>query len=121
MSFALGPLLFLTPLALLALLGLQLLWFVLRATPPQPKDQTLPSFALFEDMEPIEETPDKTPWWIIALRMLVITLAIIGLSTPVWSPRQNAEDAVFDRDVLLIVDDGWTAAPNWSAIQNAGM
>ncbi len=121
MSFALGPLLFLTPLALLALLGLPLLWFVLRATPPQPKDQTLPSFALFEDMEPVEETPDKTPWWIITLRMLVITLAIIGLSTPVWSPRQNAEDAVFDRDVLVIVDDGWTAAPNWSAIQNAAL
>ena len=121
MTFALGPLLFLTPLALMALLGLPLLWFVLRATPPQPKDQMLPSFALFEDMAPVEETPDKTPWWIILLRLLVITLAIIGLSTPVWSPRQNAEEAIFDNDVLLIVDDGWTAAPNWSAIQSAAL
>ena len=35
MSFALGPLAFTAPLALLALIGLPLLWFVLRATPPK--------------------------------------------------------------------------------------
>ncbi len=121
MNFALGPLLFATPLALLALIGLPLLWYVLRATPPQPRVQVLPSFALFEDMGAKEETPDKTPWWIILLRMLIVALAIIGLSTPIWSPPEQQESMASDRDVLLIVDDGWTAAPNWSAIEDAAL
>lgn len=121
MSFALGPLLFATPLALIALIGLPLLWFVLRATPPQPKLQVLPSFALFEDMGMKEETPDDTPWWIIALRLLIVTLAIIGLATPIWSPKAKETGADGNRDVLLVIDNGWTAAPNWSASQSAAL
>lgn len=122
MSFALGPLAFTAPLALLALIGLPLLWFVLRATPPQPKTQVLPSLALFEDLAPKEETPDQTPWWIILLRMMMITLAIIGLSAPVWSPSSSGtgEDTA-PENMLLIIDNGWTSAPNWSATQSAAM
>ncbi|MAK60090.1 MAG: hypothetical protein CMK09_03840 [Ponticaulis sp.] len=121
MSLTLGPLLFATPLALLALLGLPLLWFVLRATPPQPKMQVLPSFALFEDMGMKEETPDDTPWWIIALRILIVSLAILGLASPIWSPPKNETGVDSNRDVLLIIDNGWTAAPNWSASQSAAL
>ena len=105
MSFALGPLAFTAPLALLALIGLPLLWFVLRATPPQPKTQVLPSLALFEDLAPKEETPDQTPWWIILLRMMMITLAIIGLSAPVWSPSSSGtgEDTAPENMLLMVV------------------
>ena len=117
----LGPLLFATPLALLGLIGLPLLWFVLRATPPQPKEQSLPSFALFEDMPTQEETPDKTPWWIILLRMLIALLAIIGLATPIWSPVQSADESGSNADLLLLIDDGWTAASDWSQIEDAAI
>jgi hypothetical protein len=119
-SLALGPILFSAPLALLALIGLPLLWFILRATPPQPRTADLPSLALFEDLAHREETPDKTPWWIILLRVLAVTLAILGLARPVWSPpTEQTSDA--RGDVLLMLDNGWMSAPDFSARQSAAL
>ena len=120
MSLALGPLVFAAPLALIALLALPLLWLVLRATPPQPKTEELPSLALFGDLRHMEETPDKTPWWIILLRMLAITLAIFGLSQPIWSPPapQTTES---QRDILFLMDNDWASATNWSSRQSAAL
>lgn len=117
-SLALGPLTFTAPLALLALLGLPVLWFILRATPPQPKTAELPSLALFEDLPHREETPDQTPWWIILLRILIITLAILGLARPVWSPPAP-ETTQAKGDLLLLIDNDWTSASDWTAKQNA--
>lgn len=119
-SLSLGPILFSAPLALLALIGLPLLWFILRATPPQPRTADLPSLVLFEDLAHREETPDKTPWWIILLRVLAITLAILGLARPVWSPpTEPTSDA--RGDVLLMLDNGWMSAPDFSARQSAAL
>ncbi len=119
-SLSLGPVLFSAPLALLALIGLPLLWFILRATPPQPRSAELPSLALFEDLAHREETPDQTPWWIILLRLLAITLAILGLARPVWSPP-SPEAAEGQGDVLLLMDNDWLAATNWSQRQSAAL
>ncbi len=117
-ALSLGPIMFAAPLALFALLGLPLLWFVLRATPPQPKAAELPSLALFQDLAHREETPDKTPWWIILLRILVVTLAILGLSRPIWSPpAPETSDA--RGDLILLVDNDWVSAADWSARQSA--
>ncbi|MAP96433.1 MAG: hypothetical protein CMK07_15920 [Ponticaulis sp.] len=121
MSLVLGPLLFATPLALIALIGLPLLWFVLRATPPQPQEQVLPSFALFEDLAAKEETPDKTPWWIILLRLLIATLAIIGLATPIWSPPKTTPEFASTQNVLMVIDNGWTSAPGWSSARRSAL
>lgn len=121
MPFALGPIVFAAPLALIALIGLPLLWLILRATPPQPKLQELPSLALFDDLAPKEETPDHTPWWIILLRMLIATLAIIGLASPVWSPMVREDTTARSDDVILLMDSGWTAAPDWSERQRTAL
>lgn len=108
-----GPFLFLQPLALLGLLALPLLWLLLRATPPEPKRFALPSLALLEDLTPEEETPARTPWWLLLLRMIALALAIVGFARPTWAP--NAQTPT-DGGTLIVVDDGWSSAERWRDI-----
>ena len=107
---SLGPFLFLQPWALLGLLALPLLWLLLRATPPEPKRFALPSLALLEDLKPEEETPARTPWWLLLLRMIALALAILGFARPTWAPNAQASTT---GGTLIVVDDGWTSAERW--------
>ena len=116
----LGPLLFGAPLALIGLIALPIIWFVLRATPPRPKEAELPSLRLLDGIDPLEETPDKTPWWLLLLRLTAAALAIVGLSLPLYAPgAQSGTDA--SGPVLVVIDDGWTTAERWSEIRNAAL
>lgn len=89
----LGPLLFLAPLTLIALAVLPIIWFILRATPPSPKNVQLPSLRLLEGVDAKEETPARTPWWILLLRLGAAALAIIGLAQPLYAPDQVSTDS----------------------------
>lgn len=116
----LGPLFFGSPLALLGLMALPIIWFVLRATPPRPKEAELPSLRLLDGVELKEETPDKTPWWLLLLRLMAAALAILGLSLPLYAPgAQSGTDA--GGPVLVVIDDGWTSAERWSEIRSAAL
>ncbi len=106
----LGPILFLQPWALIGLLALPLLWLLLRATPPEPKRFALPSLALLDDLKPDEETPARTPWWLLLLRMIALALAIFGFARPTWAPNQQVNAG---GGTLIVVDDGWTSAERW--------
>ena len=110
MSF--GALGFLTPLILLALLGLPLLWWLLRATPPVPNQVQFPAFVILRKLTQREETPDRTPWWLLLMRLLLAAFVIIGLAGPVL----NAPDRTQNRGPLVIVLDNTHGAANgWSA------
>lgn len=100
------------PLALLGLLVLPALWWILRALPAPFKRQILPSTALLENIQSTEETPDRTPWWIILFRALIVTVAILGLSQPSFSPLERSDTSSND-SVLIVIDDGWPSAPQW--------
>jgi hypothetical protein len=116
---ALGPFLFGAPLALFALLALPIIWWVLRATPPAPKDVELPSLRLLEGVEPKEETPARTPWWVWLIRTLAAAAAIAGLSQPVYAPGAKNEAADAGGALLVVVDNGWPSAPRWSELVDA--
>jgi Domain of unknown function (DUF4159)/Aerotolerance regulator N-terminal len=116
---ALGPFLFGAPLALLALAGLPLLWWILRATPPPPKRAELPSLRLLEGVTTREETPSRTPWWIWLIRTLAALAAIIGLSQPVYAPNAKSNSPEAAGPLLVVIDNGWAAAPRWSELVNA--
>jgi hypothetical protein len=107
---SLGPFLFLQPWALLGLLALPVLWLLLRATPPEPKRFALPSLALLDDLKPDEETPARTPWWLLLLRMIALGLAILGFARPTWAPNAQVNTT---GGTLIVVDDGWTSAERW--------
>ncbi|MBR9824711.1 MAG: DUF4159 domain-containing protein [Alphaproteobacteria bacterium] len=108
--FALGPLSFATPLALLGLLALPALWYLLRATPPAPKRAIFPPLRLLLNAPDDNETPHHAPWWLILFRLLIAALIIIALAQPVWTPPSVVDE---ERPGLIIVDNGWRAASSW--------
>lgn len=107
---SIGPFLFLQPWALLGLVALPILWLLLRATPPEPKRSALPSIALLDDLKPEEETPARTPWWLLLLRMVALGLAILGFARPTLAPSNPGSTS---GGTLIVVDDGWTSAERW--------
>ncbi|HEY4163614.1 MAG TPA: DUF4159 domain-containing protein [Dongiaceae bacterium] len=105
-----GALSFAAPWLLVALAALPILWWLLRLTPPSPKRIPFPAIRLLFGLLPKEETPHRTPWWLILLRLAIASLLIVGLSHPLWNAAQP-----FSRPgpLLLVIDDGWAAAPGW--------
>lgn len=116
----LGPFLFMAPLTLLSLIALPIIWYILRATPPSPKQAQLPSLRLLEDVDPKEETPSRTPWWILLLRVGAAALAILGLAQPIFAPNAD-RGAAADGPILVVMDDGWTSAQRWGELRSAGL
>lgn len=108
----LGPLAFAAPWLLLALAALPVLWWLLRVTPPAPREQSFPALRLLLGLASPERTPAHTPLWLLLLRMLAATLAIIALAQPLLNPERLADT---DAPLTVVVEDGWSAAPGWSA------
>lgn len=102
---------FATPWVLLALAALPLLWWLLRITPPSPHTVAFPAIRLLFGLTAPEETPARTPWWLLALRMLAAALVIVGLARPVLDAGASLAGG---GPLVLVVDDGWAAAPDWS-------
>jgi hypothetical protein len=108
--WTLGSFAFAAPWMLLALAGLPLLWWLLRLTPPAPRRLQFPAIRLLLDLIPREETPHQTPLWLIIFRMLLAAILIVALAHPLINPVRQFQAA---GPLLLVVDDGWTAAPRW--------
>ncbi|NOG72940.1 DUF4159 domain-containing protein [Roseicella sp. DB1501] len=109
---SLGPLAFAAPWLLLALPALPILWWLLRVTPPAPRRIGFPGLRLLRDLPLAQETPARTPWWLLLLRLVAAALVIIGLARPVLGPGPGAAGEGL---LLLVVDDGWAAAAGWPA------
>jgi hypothetical protein len=107
----LGTLTFATPLALGALALLPVIWWLLRFTPPRPRAVRFPPFRLLLDLISREEQPDRTPWWLVALRLALVTLIILAVARPLLV-RDEASGLTGKR-LLIVVDDGWAAARQW--------
>ena len=63
---------FTTPLLLLGLIALPILWLLLRAIPPAPIKRRFPGVALLLGLEDTDREADKTPLWLLMLRALAI-------------------------------------------------
>lgn len=111
-----GALSFSSPLLLVGLLALPAIWFLLRATPPAPKDVRFPAFDLLRRLARTTETPDKTPWWILLMRLCVAALAIIGLAGPMLNAPPPPPSS---GPLVIVVDDSWAAAPGWRLRKDA--
>lgn len=107
---------FTAPWLLLALPALPALWWLLRVTPPAPGRQVFPAVRLLRGLRSPEETPARTPWWLLLLRMAAAALVILGLAGPVLDGGATLPGA---GPVLLVIDNGWPAAPDWAARMEA--
>jgi hypothetical protein len=106
-------LIFASPWILLALALLPILWWLLRATPPSPRDQLFPAIRLLAGLRSQEETPARTPWWLLALRLTAAGLVIIGLAGPILGA--GGLRVIGRGTSLLVIDDGFAAGPDWPA------
>ncbi|MDP5360484.1 MAG: BatA domain-containing protein, partial [Paracoccaceae bacterium] len=89
--WSIGPIGFVAPWLLLGLIALPILWILLRAVPPAPIRRRFPGVALLLGLTDDENQTDRTPWWLLLLRILAIAAAIIGFAGPVLNP-QNARE-----------------------------
>jgi hypothetical protein len=110
----LGSLAFAAPWALLGLAVLPLIWLLLRVTPPAPRLQRFPAIRLLFGLRQREETPARTPWWLILLRMVLASAVILGLAHPLLNPGGRLAGG---GPLILVIDDGWAAARAWLARQ----
>ncbi len=109
--FSLGAIGFATPLALLGLLVLPVIWYLLAFTPPKPESVRFAPFRLLLGLIPNEEETDKTPWWLLALRLAMAAMIILAVAAPFLGTGGDLE--LKKSPVLIVVDDDWAAAKNW--------
>ena len=107
------PLSFTEPLLLAGLLSLPVLWWVLRVMPPRPRRIEFPPTRLLFDIQPKEETPSRTPWWLTLLRLSAAALVIFAAAGPVWNPQTGLAGS--KAPLMILLDDGWSAAASWEA------
>ena len=105
-------LLFSTPWILSTLALLPGLWWLLRITPPKPKQIIFPALLLMKGIKSTEDTPHKTPWWLLLLRIAIAFLIILAAAGP--SLHQGKPQESTKGTLVLIVDTGWAAASHWS-------
>ena len=102
------------PWVLAALISLPVLWWLLKVTPPQPRRILFPPVRLLLGLKDEEQTPAHTPWWLLLLRMIAAALLIVALADPLMGRAVKLLD---QGPLVLVVDNGWTAAKNWSQRQ----
>ncbi|MBT8412588.1 MAG: DUF4159 domain-containing protein [Octadecabacter sp.] len=106
----LGPIAFATPWLLLGLLVLPILWLLLRAVPPAPIRRRFPGVALLLGLTDDDTQTDKTPWWLLLLRLLAVAAIITGFAGPVLNPQ---DDTPGSGPLLVLVDGTWADARDW--------
>ena len=110
-----GPLGFTAPLMLWALALLPVIWFLLRAVPPAPVRRVFPAVGLLLGLKDQDSQSDRTPWWLLLLRMMALACVIFGLAGPVLNP-QSARDG--QGPLLVLLDGSWPAARDWNNSQS---
>ncbi|MEP3944586.1 DUF4159 domain-containing protein [Ascidiaceihabitans sp.] len=108
----LGGIGFGAPWLLVALAALPILWLILRAVPPAPIRRRFPGVALLLGLTDAESVSDRTPWWLLLLRMLAVAAVIIGLSQPILNPKQTGTNT--DGPLLIVLDASWAGATGHS-------
>ena len=105
-----GALGFAAPAILYALIALPILWWLLRAVPPAPVRRRFPGIALLLGLRDRDPESQRTPWWLLMLRVGALAALIVALAGPVLNPVQ----VVPGRGPLLIVLDGsWASGRDW--------
>ncbi|WP_295044275.1 DUF4159 domain-containing protein [uncultured Paracoccus sp.] len=108
----LGPIGFAAPWVLAALIALPVLWVILRAMPPAPKQVAFPGVALLRGLVDRVPIARRTPWWLLLLRLAAVAAMILAFAGPSWKPVVASGQS---GPVLVVLDAGWSAAPDWPA------
>ncbi len=105
-----GPLAFGAPWVLFGLIVLPVIWWLLRVTPPAPKRVPFPAVRLLLGLKQGEETPARTPLWLLILRVTLAALIIFALADPYLNPQTAG---LKSSAVVVVIDNGWAASARW--------
>jgi hypothetical protein len=109
---------FAAPLALIGLASLPFIYWLLRVTPPRPREIVFPPTKILRELQRAEETPSKTPLLLLLLRLALAAALVLAMAGPVWSPSGTV--AASSAPTLVALDDSWAAAPSWERRLSAG-
>src|SRR5580658_1793895 len=107
---SLGSFAFASPWLLAALVALPVIWWLLRVTPPAPRRVVFPPFRLLLGLEAPQETPARTPWWLLLLRLIAAASLIAAFAEPTIG---RAAKSIARGPLVLFVDNDWAAAQMW--------
>ena len=99
------------PLLLAALIVLPAIWFLLRLTPPRPRQEPFPPLRILASVIKRDETPASSPWWLTLLRMLAAALVIFALAEPAINPGQTS--VATSGTLVILMDNSWATAGSW--------
>ena len=99
------------PLVLAGLLALPVIWWLLRVTPPAPRRVRFYGLRFLLGLSTEEETPDKTPLWLLILRLAAAALIVLALAEPIVNAGRSI--ATGGGVLVVVVDDDWAAAHRW--------
>ncbi|MEO1693648.1 MAG: DUF4159 domain-containing protein [Pseudomonadota bacterium] len=115
---SIGALTFLSPWLLAGLVALPIIYWLLRTVPPRPRQIAFPATRILAELDNVERTPDKTPWWLMLIRLIAAALVILALAQPILNPDRSLSIGG-SGPVAIVVDNGWTSASGWGARQSA--
>ena len=101
---------FVQPWLLVAFAALPVIWWLVRASPPAPRTQSFPALRLLADLQSSIESPERTPPWLLILRLLAAGCLILGLAQPILDPGRGLPGT---GPLLIVMDDGWASAADW--------
>jgi len=104
---------FAAPALLFGLIALPLIWWLLRLTPPRPREEVFPPTRILAEIEKQEETPANSPWWLTLLRLVMAGLIVLALSEPILNA--NEDQTTGKGSALIVLDDTWSTGANWAA------
>ena len=102
---------FAQPWLLVAFAALPVIWWLVRASPPAPRTQSFPALRLLADLHSPAESPERTPPWLLILRICAAACLILGIANPILDPGHGLPGS---GPLLIVVDDGWASAEDWS-------
>jgi hypothetical protein len=104
------------PWILAGLAILPVIYWLLRVTPPAPRRVVFPPLRLLFGLEAPQETPARTPLWLLALRLIAAALVITALAAPSIGQSTKIGGS---GPIVLFVDNDWPAAQSWKDRQAA--
>ncbi|MBN8292785.1 DUF4159 domain-containing protein [Rhodobacter sp. NTK016B] len=101
---------FSAPVLLWALLALPILWWLLRAVPPAPVRRRFPGIALLLGLKDRDPESQRTPWWLLLIRVAALAALIVALAGPVLNPTRALPG---QGPLVVVMDASWASARDW--------
>jgi len=103
------------PWLLIALISIPALWILLRLNPPRPQSVPFPPFPLLSNTLKAQPEPRRLPLWLLLIRLFLCVLVITAMAGPIIDPEHPLLEG--SNPLLIVMDDDWTAAPDWTERQ----